>query len=179
MFYPDSCIEDRERSVSAINRVLESNLRNAIHYDPQQVSPYPHMRLAVLTCMDTRISLAALGLKVGDAHLIRNAGGIATDDAIRSLVVSHYLLGTNEIMVINHTDCGLMKTSEDELHDKIAKEAGKAPSSEVRFHVFQDADSNVRKQLERLTSHSWLSGRVKIRGFVFDVDSGRLHEVQR
>src|ERR1035437_6469187 len=144
MFYPDSCIEDRERSVSAINRVLEANLRNAIHYDPQQVSPYPHMRLAVLTCMDTRISLAALGLKVGDAHLIRNAGGIATDDAIRSLVVSHYLLGTNEIMVINHTDCGLMKTSEDELHDKIAKEAGKAPSSEVRFHVFQDADSNVQ-----------------------------------
>jgi carbonic anhydrase len=163
----------------AINRVLEANLRNAIHYDPKEVSPRPRLQLAVLTCMDTRVSLAALGLAVGDAHMIRNAGGIATDDAIRSLLVSHYLLGTNEIMVINHTDCGLMKASESELHHKIEQEAGKAPNSAVHFHAFHNVDENVRRQLERLTSHSWLQNHVKIRGFVFEVESGRLREVQR
>lgn len=162
----------------AINRVLEANLHNSINYDPKDVSPRPRMQLAVLTCMDTRISLPALGLKVGDAHMIRNAGGIATDDAIRSLVVSHYLLGTNEIMVINHTDCGLMKASESELHHKIEQEAGKAPNAAVHFHAFQDVDANVRQQLRRLKSHNWLEDRVKIRGFVFEVETGRLREVQ-
>lgn len=165
--------------MSAINRVLEANQRNSIHYDPHQVSPRPHLRLAVLTCMDTRISLPALGLKVGDAHMIRNAGGIATDDAIRSLLVSHYLLGTMEVMVIGHTDCGLMKASEADLHHKISTEAGKPSNAAVHFHAFHDVDTNVRRQLETLASHSWLSGRVKIRGFVFEVETGRLREVQR
>jgi carbonic anhydrase len=163
----------------AIDRVLEANRKNSLQYDPSQVSPRPRLHLAVLTCMDTRISLTALGLAVGDAHMIRNAGGIATDDAIRSLVVSHYLLGTNEVMVINHTDCGMMKATEAELHRKIETEAGNPPNSQVHFHAFQDLDGNVRKQLERLTSHSWLKNRVKVRGFVFEVETGRLREVQR
>jgi carbonic anhydrase len=163
--------------VSAIDRVLEANQQVAIHYDPKKVSPYPQIRLAVLSCMDTRISMHALGLKEGDAHMIRNAGGIATDDAIRSLVVSHYLLGTNEIMVINHTDCGMMKATEEELHHKIAQESGKGPSPEVRFHAFQDVNANVRAQVERMRSHRWLQARVKVRGFVFEVETGRLREV--
>jgi len=163
--------------VSAIDRVLEANRNAAIHYDPKKVSPYPQIRLSVLTCMDTRISMYSLGLKEGDAHLIRNGGGIATDDAIRSLVVSHYLLGTNEIMVINHTDCGLTKATEEELHHKIEKESGKGPSPDVRFHAFHDVNANVRAQVERLKSHPWLKGRVKIRGFVFEVETGRLREV--
>jgi carbonic anhydrase len=161
----------------AINRVLEANRHNALQYDPKQVSPRPSMQLAVLTCMDTRISLPSLGLKVGEAHMIRNAGGIATDDAIRSLVISHYLLGTNEIMVINHTDCGLMKASEEELHRHIESAAGKPPNSIVNFHAFQDVDAYVRQQLERLKTHSWLRDRVKIRGFVFEVENGHLREV--
>ncbi len=165
--------------MSAIDRVLEANRKNAISYDPKEVSPRPRLRLAVLTCMDTRISLPSLGLTVGDAHMIRNAGGIATDDAVRSLVVSHYLLGTSEIMVISHTDCGLMKATEEELHRTIAKEAGGAPNSEIRFHAFQDVDANARAQVERLTSHNWLRNRVKVRGFVFEVETGRLREVQR
>jgi carbonic anhydrase len=163
--------------VSAIDRVLEANQRVAIHYDPTKVSPYPNIRLSVLTCMDTRISMHSLGLKEGDAHMIRNGGGIATDDAIRSLVVSHYLLGTNEIMVINHTDCGLMKATEEELHHKIEKESGKGPNLDVRFHAFQDVNANVRAQVERLRAHPWLQGRVRIRGFVFEVETGRLREV--
>ena len=165
--------------MSAINRVLEANQQNSIHYDPKQVSPYPHLRLSVLTCMDTRISLPSLGLKVGDAHMIRNAGGIATDDAIRSLVVSHYFLGTNEIMVINHTDCGMMKASESEFQHKIEKESGNAATSQMTFHAFHSVDTNVRAQIERLTNHPWLRGRVKVRGFVFEVETGRLREVQR
>lgn len=165
--------------MSAINRVLEANRHNAISYDPSKVSPHPRLRLAVLTCMDTRISLPSLGLAVGDAHMVRNAGGIATDDAIRSLVVSHYLLGTSEIMVINHTDCGLMKASEEELHHKVETEAGNPPNSAVRFHAFHDVDANVRAQLERLAAHNWLKSRVKIRGFVFEVETGRLREVPR
>ena len=111
--------------------------------------------------------------------MIRNAGGIATDDAIRSLVVSHYLLGTNEIMVINHTDCGLMKATESELHHKIENEAGNPANSQVHFHAFRDVDGNVRAQAETLASHSWLKNRVKIRAFVFEVETGRLREVQR
>jgi len=170
--------QSKEQNLSAIDRALEANRHNSLRYDPHEVSPRPRLKLAVLTCMDTRISLAALGLKEGDAHMIRNAGGIATDDAIRSLVVSHYLLGTQEIMVINHTDCGLMKASEEELHHKIAVEAGKAPSSAVHFHAFHDVNLNVRIQLERLNSHTWLQKRVKIRGFVFEVETGRLREVQ-
>lgn len=163
--------------MSAIDRVLEANRRNSLQYDPKQVSPYPRIRLSVLTCMDTRITLGALGLNIGDAHMIRNAGGIATDDAIRSLVISHYLLGTNEIMVINHTDCGMMKATEDELHHKIAIEAGKPASAPLRFHAFREVDGNVREQVARLASHSWLQNRVKIRGFVFEVETGRLREV--
>ena len=165
--------------MSAIDRVLEANQRAALHYDPKKVSPYPAIRLAVLTCMDTRISMHALGLKEGDAHMIRNGGGIATDDAIRSLVVSHYLLGTSEIMVINHTDCGLMKATEEELHHKIGTESGKGPNPEVRFHAFHDVNANVRAQVDKLRSHNWLKGRVKIRGFVFEVETGRLREVPR
>lgn len=170
MFYPES--------MPTIDRVLEANRRNALQYDPKQVSPRPSLHLAVLTCMDTRISLPSLGLKVGEAHMIRNAGGIATDDAVRSLVISHYLLGTNEIMVINHTDCGLMKASEEELHQRIESESGTPSSSIVNFHAFQDVEDNVRRQLYRLKTHSWLQGRVNIRGFVFEVENGHLREVE-
>src|SRR3984957_8500175 len=91
-----------------IQKVLARNQEFALNYDAAALSPQPQLRLVVIACMDTRITLAALGLKPQDAHFIRNAGGIVTDDVLRSLLVSHYFLGTNEVMVINHTDCGLM-----------------------------------------------------------------------
>lgn len=164
--------------MSAIDRSIEANRLFALDYDPAKVSPRPSKKLAILTCMDTRISRAALGLAAGDAHLIRNAGGIVTDDALRSLLISHYLLGTNEIMIINHTDCGLMKASEQEIHATIEREAGVASSTPIRFHAFDDVERNVREQLERLTAHSWIrTGVVTVRGFVFDVADGRLREV--
>ncbi len=165
--------------MSAIDDVLQSNARVAIHYDPTRVSPKPTRHLAILTCMDTRLGLHVLGLEPQDAHMIRNAGGIVTEDALRSLLISHYLLGTNEVMVINHTDCGLMKASEEEMHAQIEHAAGIPPSTPMKFHAFKDVEKNVREQMQKLESHSWVRSDLKIRGFVFDVATGKLREVQK
>lgn len=165
--------------MSAIDGAIAANLQFALNYDPERVSPKPLKHLAVLTCMDTRLGLHTLGLKPQDAHIIRNAGGIVTEDALRSLLISHYMLGTQEIMVINHTDCGLMKATEQEMHEQIERAAGLPPSSPVRFYAFQDVEANVREQLHKLDSHSWVRSEMKIRGFVFDVRTGKLTEVTR
>src|ERR1700688_4342255 len=140
--------------------------------------PRPDRKLAVLTCMDTRLSIRTLGLKTGDAHIIRNAGGIVTDDALRSLVVSHYLLGTEEIMVINHTDCGLMHTSEQDLRTRIQNRTGAAAVSPASFYTFQNIEENVRHQLQKLRTHPWIPASVAVRGFVYDVTTGRLREIK-
>lgn len=163
--------------MSTIDKVLRRNAEFALNYDPEMISPRPRMNLAVIACMDTRITLAALGLKPQDAHFIRNAGGIVTDDALRSLIVSHYFLGTNEVMVINHTDCGLMKQNEHEMQKTIEREAGVAASAPIKFHAFSDVEKNVREQLAKLRSHNWVRDELSIRGFVFDVKTGRLTEV--
>ncbi len=110
--------------MSVIDEVLTANEIYARTHELRKLTPRPERKLAVLTCMDTRLSISTLGLKTGDAHIIRNAGGIVTDDTLRSLIVSHYLLGTEEIMVINHTDCGLMHTNEQDLRTRIQNRAG-------------------------------------------------------
>jgi len=165
--------------MSAIDDVLKSNDRVSLYYEPNRVSPKPTKHLAILTCMDTRLGLHALGLEPQDAHMIRNAGGIVTEDALRSLLISHYLLGTNEVMVINHTDCGLMKATEDEMHKQIEHAAGLPSSSPMHFYAFKDVEKNVREQMRKLESHSWVRSDLKIRGFVFDVQTGKLREVSR
>src|SRR5690242_8768583 len=139
--------------MSATDDVLKANDRVSLYYEPNRVSPKPTKHLAILTCMDTRLGLHALGLDPQDAHMIRNAGGIVTDDALRSLLISHYLLETNEVMVINHTDCGLMKATEEELHKQIERAAGLPASSPLKFHAFKDVEKNVREQMEKLESH--------------------------
>jgi len=160
-----------------IEKVISRNQEFALNYNAACLSPQPRLRLVVITCMDTRITLAALGLKPQDAHFIRNAGGIITDDVLRSLFVSHYFLGTNEVMVINHTDCGLMKATEEDMHKHIEQQTGVAASSPLRFYAFSDVEKNVREQLEKLNAHNWVREELTIRGFVFDVNSGRLKEV--
>lgn len=162
---------------TAIDAVLEANQRYAPDYDPSLVSPRPRLHLAVITCMDTRLSYRAMGLRPGDAHIIRNAGGIVTADALRSLLVSKYLLGTTEIMIINHTNCGLMKVTEEELHRRIEDEAGVPANTPVTFHAFSDVAENVRQQMRALVAHNWIGNSV-IRGFVFDVGDGHLREVK-
>ena len=109
----------------------------------RRLTPRPERKLAVLTCMDTRLSILTLGLKAADAHIIRNAGGIVTDDSLRSLLISHYLLGTEEFMIINHTDCGLMHASEQDLRTRIQNQTGTAAIAPAFFYAFQNIEENV------------------------------------
>jgi len=164
--------------MSVIDEVLVANEIYARTHELRRLTPRPERKLAVLTCMDTRLSILTLGLKTGDAHIIRNAGGIVTEDTLRSLVVSHYLLGTEEIMVINHTDCGLMLTSEQDLRTRIQNRAGTAAVSPAFFYAFQNVEENVRHQLQKLRTHPWIPGKVAVRGFVYDVASGLLREIK-
>ena len=136
--------------MSVIEAVARANQEYARKHPRLQLSPHPRRKLAVLTCMDTRLSKRTLGLETGDAHILRNAGGIVTEDVLRSLLVSHYLLGTEEFMIINHTDCGLMGTSEEELRGRILSRTGSDAPVPASFHSFTDLYQNVRSQLEKV-----------------------------
>src|SRR5437879_3389387 len=151
--------------MSVIDEVLQSNEIYSRNHELRRLTPRPERRLAVLTCMDTRLSIRTLGLKTGDAHIIRNAGGIVTDDSLRSLLVSHYLLGTEEFMVINHTDCGLMHTTEQDLRTRIQNSTGATAIEPGYFDSFQTREENVRQQLQKLSTHPWIPKTVAIRGF--------------
>jgi carbonic anhydrase len=163
--------------MSVIDEVLAANEIYSRTHELRRLTPRPERRLAILTCMDTRLSIQTLGLKTGDAHIIRNAGGIVTEDSLRSLVISHYLLDTREFMVINHTDCGLMLATEQDLRTRIQNRSGTAAVSPAFFYAFQNIDENVRHQLQKLRTHPWIPKEVAVRGFVYDVASGRLREI--
>src|SRR5919107_5856804 len=139
------------------------------------LSPRPRRNVAILTCMDTRIDpLAMLGLERGDAHIIRNAGGLATDDAIRSLSASQRLLGTREVVVVMHEGCGLHGASEDDFKQALADDGVLPP---WRLGAFDDVEATLRHSLARLRSAPELSARDHIRGFVFNPENGELREV--
>jgi carbonic anhydrase len=163
--------------MSVIDEVLRANEEYSRQHELRHVSPRPKRRLAVLTCMDTRLGKQTLGLATGDAHILRNAGGIVTEDVIRSLVVSHHLLGTEEIMIINHTDCGLMERTEDELRRLVVARSGSDAVAPARFFGFKDVEENVRQQMQKLRSHPWIPQNAPVRGFVYEVKTGRLREV--
>jgi carbonic anhydrase len=163
--------------MSQIDEVLAANEIYSRAHEFRKLTPRPERKLAVLTCMDTRLSIRTLGLREGDAHIIRNAGGIVTDDTLRSLIVSHYLLGTEEFMIINHTDCGLMHTSEHDLRSRIQNRTGTAAVAPAFFYAFQNIEENVRHQLQKLLTHPWIPKSIAIRGFVYDVATGQLREI--
>ena len=164
--------------MSVIDEIMRANEIYAQTHTLRHLTPSPERKLAILTCMDTRLSIRTLGLRTGDAHIIRNAGGIVTDDSLRSLLVSHYLLGTEEFMVINHTDCGLMRTTEQDLRARIENSTGTTAIAPTRFYAFQDLDENVHHQLQKLRAHPWIPKKVSLRGFVYDVVTGRLREIR-
>lgn len=164
--------------MSVIDEVLVANEIYSHTHELRRLTPRPERKLAIVTCMDTRLSIRTLGLKTGDAHIIRNAGGIVTDDAVRSLVVSHYLLGTEEIMVINHTDCGLMHSTEQDLRTRIQNRTGTDVVAPAFFYTFKDIEDNVRRQLQKLHTHPWIPKTIPVRGFVYDVTSGLLREIK-
>src|SRR4051794_10114703 len=133
----------------------------------------PGRRFAVVTCMDARLDPAKfLGLEEGDAHVIRNAGGICSDDAIRSLVISHHLLGTQEAIVIGHTDCGMLTFTNDVLHDKLGDEA-----KSIDFQPFPDVAERVRQSVRRIEESSLLPDSFRATGYVYDVERGRIDPV--
>ncbi len=166
---------DDEEGSAEYERILAENLRYVEAFDRSALTAAPLSGLAVLACMDARLDVEeALGLRTGDAHIIRNAGGLATDDAIRSLIVSQQLLGTNEVLVIGHTGCGLLGADEAELRNRLEHQTGNR--LEVEFGSFVDLDDCVRAQVERLRTHPWIR-RVPVHGLVFEVESGRLYEI--
>jgi carbonic anhydrase len=141
------------------------------------MSPRPGRRVAVVACMDARLDLfGLLGLQPGDAHLIRNAGGVVTDDVIRSLAISQRKLGTREIVLVHHTDCGMLTFTDDEFRNALEDETGIRPAWSAE--AFRDVDGDVRQSLARIANSPFLPHKDDVRGFVFEVETGRLREVR-
>jgi carbonic anhydrase len=164
--------------MSVIPEFLAANARYAATFDQGQLPMPPARKVAVLTCMDARLDPAkALGLAEGDAHVIRNAGGRASDDAVRSLIISEQLLGTREIVVIHHTDCGMLTFSNDSLREKVRADLG-VDTGEFRFLPFSDVEESVWADVEFLQDSPLIAPGTEIRGFVYDVRTGRLSAVE-
>ena len=165
--------------MSVADELLAANEIFARSFNLADLSVRPRRHAAVLACMDSRILFEhCLGLRPGDAHMIRNAGGIATEDAIRSLLVSHHLLDTQEFIIINHTDCGLLMVREDELKKRLTEKMGTPSDTPSHFHSFDDLEANVREQIRLVKSHPWIPKHIPVRGFVYDVKTGRLTEIK-
>lgn len=138
----------------------------------------PRRRLAVVACMDCRLPVEELfGLKPGEAHILRNAGAIVTEDVVRSLLLSHHLMGVREVLILQHTECGLTQCREEELVQHLERTTGQPAPLPVHFHTFRDLEANVRTQVRRLRAHPWLARGVFVRGFVYDVRTGGVTEV--
>jgi carbonic anhydrase len=168
----------RRKAMSIIDEALSANATIANDYDHDRGKP-PAPKIAIVTCADPRLSNIeqTLGLAEADVDMIRNFGTVIDDDAIRSLVLSTRLLGSKEIMIINHTDCGMLKFTDSEMEERLRKETGQAPIAPARFYSFTDAEENTMEQIQKARSHPWISQEVPVRGFVYDVDTGRLSEV--
>lgn len=157
------------------DELLANNVEYAKTYIPDRPLP-PRRKLAVVACMDSRLdTFAMLGLDIGDAHVMRNAGGVITDDMIRSLVISQRKLGTREIILVHHTDCGALTFTDDELRNELLAETGVKPSWSPES--FTDLEAEVRQSMERLRRDVFLLDTTQIRGFIFDVGTGKLNEI--
>ncbi|MDQ3318731.1 MAG: carbonic anhydrase [Actinomycetota bacterium] len=163
--------------MSTTDELLKNNEAYAQSFDQGGLPMPPAKKIAVVTCMDARLSpYVMLGLNEGDAHVIRNAGGVITDDEIRSLAVSQRLLGTEEIMVIHHTDCGMLTFSDDDFKREIQEETGMKPQWPVE--AFADLDEDVRQSVARIKTNPFIPKKDAVRGFVYEVETGLLREVQ-
>ncbi len=164
--------------MSVIDEVLGANREYADSFKLGNLAMPPSRKLAIVACMDARLTIEPmLGLKTGEAHIIRNAGGIVTEDALRSLIISHYLLATQEFMIVNHTDCGMLTFKDQDLHQKLRSQTGAVAVAPSAFLAFPDVEENVRTQMLKLRSHPWVPREIAVRGFVYDVHSGKLSEV--
>ncbi|WP_061963052.1 beta-class carbonic anhydrase [Demequina aurantiaca] len=161
--------------MTVADQLVKNNRAYAESFTPDLPLP-PKLKLAVVSCMDSRLdTFAMLGLDLGDAHIIRNAGGVVTDDVIRSLVISQRKLGTREIVLVHHTDCGALTFTDDELRNQLLDETGLKPTWSPES--FRDLDADLRQSIERVRRNPFLVDATQVRGFVFDVHSGELREV--
>ena len=159
------------------DELLENNRRFASGFEPVHLDVRPSLRLAIVTCMDSRLDVfAALGLEDGQAHVLRNAGGVITDDVIRSLAISQRRLGTDQVVLIHHTDCGMQLVTDDGFRAELQDATGMAPAFAVES--FTDVESDVRQSIRRVRHSPFLLHRQAVRGFVYDVDTGSLHEIE-
>ena len=164
--------------MSVIPELLAANARYADRFRGGDLPSPPARRVAVLTCMDARlVPHRFLGLEEGDAHVIRNAGGRASDDALRSLILSYKLLGTREFLVIHHTDCGMLGFDNEQLREQLRRDTG-ADASQIDFLPFRDLDDSVRQDARAIRDSPLIPDAIAVRGFVFDVRTGRLREVR-
>jgi carbonic anhydrase len=162
--------------MSATDKLLKNNESYAEGFDKGDLPIPPATKVAVVACMDARlVPSRILGLEEGDAHVIRNAGGVVTDDEIRSLAISQHLLGTEEIVLIHHTDCGMLTFTDDQFSEKLEQESGVKPTWSAE--CFDDLEGNVRESIERIKSSPFIPRKDNVRGFVYEVESGRLREV--
>ena len=161
----------------AYEDALAANVEYAGRFNLSQLPMPPAKKLAIVACMDARLTVEDfLGLKTGDAHIIRNAGGIVTDDELRSLIISHKLLGTDTIFVINHTDCGMLTFTDLQLQQRLKEETG-LDASGIAFYSFKDWEGNVRAQVKKIKDSPFIPDSVPVHGFIYDVNTGRLNEV--
>ncbi len=163
--------------MSVTDELLSNNDAYATTFDKGDLPLPPGKKVAVLACMDARLDPAkVLGLEEGDAHVIRNAGGVASEDAIRSLVISQRLLGTEEIVLIHHTDCGMVTFTDGAVKDQIQADTGIRPP--FALEAFPDADEDVRQSIARIQASPFIPKTDAVRGFVYEVETGKLREVR-
>ena len=162
--------------MTVIDQLLENNSRYADGFDKGNLPLPPARNLAVVACMDARLDVhKILGISEGDAHVIRNAGGVVSDDAIRSLVISQRLLGTTAIVLIHHTDCGMLTFRDDDVKDAIEADTGLRPS--FSMEAFGNLEQDVRQSISRIQANPFIPNKDQVRGFVYDCATGRLNEV--
>ena len=163
--------------MSVTDNLLSNNEKYASSFEKGSLPLPPAKHIAVLACMDARLDVhKILGLQEGDAHVIRNAGGVATDDAIRSLTISQRLLGTKEIILIHHTDCGMLTFKDDDVKGKIEAEVGIRPH--FALEAFGDLEADVKQSIARIEASPFIPNKSSVRGFIYDVKTGRLSEVR-
>ncbi|MEZ5077735.1 MAG: carbonic anhydrase [Solirubrobacterales bacterium] len=163
--------------MDTIDQLLENNRAHADRLEPHHLDVRPSRKLAIVTCMDSRLDVfAALGLSDGEAHVLRNAGGVITDDVIRSLAISQRRLETRDVMLIHHADCGMQKVTDDGFRAELQEATGTAPAFAVES--FTDVDADVRQSILRVRRSAFIAHRDNVRGFVYDVDTHRLREVR-
>jgi len=162
--------------VGNIDDLLANNAAFTARHGQRHLEVEPARRLAIVACMDSRLDMfSALGLVEGEAHILRNAGGVVTDDVIRSLAVSQRRLGTRSVMLLHHTDCGLLKITDDGFRAELQQATGVAPAFAIE--TFTDVEADVRQSILRVRNSPFVAHRDDVRGFVYDVDTGRVREV--